>query len=57
MEKLEGNRPLGKPMSGWEDKVKMDLQEVVGAMSLIGLAQYRDRRRELAKAVMNIRVP
>jgi hypothetical protein len=28
-----------------------------GGMSLIGLAQHRDRWRELANAVMNIRVP
>ena len=24
----EGTRPLGKPGSRWEDKIKMDLQEV-----------------------------
>ena len=24
----EGKRPLGKPESRWEDKIKMDLQEL-----------------------------
>jgi len=26
--KLEGKRPLGRPMRRWEDNIKMDLQEV-----------------------------
>jgi hypothetical protein len=26
--KPEGNRPLGRPMTIWEDNIKMDLQEV-----------------------------
>jgi hypothetical protein len=26
--KPEGKRPLGRPRRGWEDNVKMDLQEV-----------------------------
>ena len=26
--KLEGKRPLGRPRGGWEDKMKMVLQEV-----------------------------
>jgi hypothetical protein len=25
--KPEGRRPLGRPMSRWEDKIKMDLRE------------------------------
>jgi hypothetical protein len=28
VEKLEGKRPLGRPMHRWEDNIKMDLQEV-----------------------------
>jgi len=26
--KPEGKRPLGRPRRGWDDKIKMDLQEV-----------------------------
>jgi hypothetical protein len=26
--KPEGKRPLGRPMSRWEDNIKMELQEV-----------------------------
>ena len=28
--KPEGKRPLGRPRRGWEDNIKMDLQEVGG---------------------------
>ena len=28
MGKPEGKRPLGRPMHGWEDNIKVDLQEV-----------------------------
>ena len=28
MGKPEGKRPLGRPRSGWEDNIKMDIQEV-----------------------------
>jgi hypothetical protein len=55
--KHEGNRPLGRLWRGWEDDIKMDLQEVgwVG-MDRIDLAQDRDRWRALVNAVMNLRV-
>jgi hypothetical protein len=41
--KREGNRPLGRPRRRWEDKIKMELQEVgcVG-VDWIELAQDRD---------------
>jgi hypothetical protein len=55
--KPEGKRPLGRPRRRWEDNIKMDLQEVgCGGMDWIGLAQDRDRWRELVNAVMNLRV-
>jgi hypothetical protein len=54
----EGRRPLGRPRRRWEDKIKMDLQEVGwGGMDWIAMAQGRDRWRALVSAVMNLRVP
>jgi len=54
----EGKRPLGRPRRGWEDNIRMDLQEVGwGCEDWIGLAQDRDRWRALVSAVMNLRVP
>jgi len=54
----EGKRPLGRPRCRWEDNVKVDLQEVGwGDINWIDLAQDRDRRLVLVKAVMNLRVP
>ena len=56
--KPEGKRPLGRPRRRWEDKIKMDLQEVgYGFMVWIELAQDRDRWRVPVTAVMNLRVP
>jgi hypothetical protein len=56
--KPEGRRPLGRPRCRWEDNIKMDLQEVgCGGMDWFGLAQDRDRWREIVNAVMNLQVP
>ena len=42
--KPEGKRPVGRPRRRWEDKVKVDLQEVgCGGMGWIELAQDRKR--------------
>jgi len=58
VEKLEGKRPLGRPMHKWEDNIKMDLQVVgCGGMDWIDVAQDRNMCRALASAVMNPRVP
>jgi hypothetical protein len=55
--KLEGKKPLGRPRRRWDDNIRMDLQEVgIGGMDWIGLAQDKDRRREIVNAVMNLRV-
>ena len=41
--KPEGKRPLGRPRRGWEDNIKMDLQEVGwGRGDWMELAQDRD---------------
>jgi hypothetical protein len=53
----EGRRPFGRPRRGWEDNIKMDLQEVGWCMDWIELAQDRYRWRALVNAVMNLRVP
>jgi hypothetical protein len=42
--KPEGKRPLRKPWLGWEDNIKMHLQEVgCGGMDWIVLVQDRNR--------------
>jgi hypothetical protein len=42
--KCEGRRPLGRSRRGWEDNIKMDLEEMgSGGMYWIDLAQDRDR--------------
>jgi len=55
--KPEGRRPLGRPSHRWEDKFKMDLQEVgCRGMDWIDLARDMDRWWALVTAVMNFRV-
>ena len=56
--KPEGKRPLGRPRRRYEDNIKMDLQEVGrGCGDWMELAQDRDRWRELAGTLRNLRVP
>jgi len=55
--KPKGKRPLGRPRHGWEDNMKMDLQEVGGGCAdWKELAQDRDRWRALVSTVRNLRV-
>jgi hypothetical protein len=53
----EERRPLGRPRRRWEDNIKMNLQEVVWGLDWVELAQDRDMWRDLANAIMNLRVP
>jgi hypothetical protein len=54
--KPEGKRPLGRPRHGWENNIKIDLQEMrCGSVDWIKLAEDRDRLRALVSAVMNLR--
>jgi hypothetical protein len=54
----EGNRPLGRPLHGWEDNIKMDLREIgIDGAKWIRLARDRSRLRAFVNTVMNLRVP
>jgi hypothetical protein len=56
--KPEGKRPLGRLRRGWEDNIKMELQEVgCGGIDWIDLAEERDRWWALVNVVMNLQVP
>ena len=56
--KPEGKRPRGRPRHRWEDKIKMELQEVgCGGVDWIKLAQDRDRWQALVNAVINLWFP
>jgi len=54
--KPERMRSLGRRRLGWEDNIKMDLQEVGwGGMEWIDVSRDRDRWQALVNAVMNVR--
>jgi hypothetical protein len=56
--KPEGKRPLGRPRRGWEDNIKMDLQEVGGGREdWMELARDMDRWRALVGTVRDFRGP
>ena len=56
--KPQGKRPLGRPRRGWEDNIKIDLQEVGGGRGdWMELAQDRNRWRGLVGTVRDFRVP
>ena len=58
MGKPEGKRSLGRHRRRWEDKIKMDLQEVGGGCGdWMELAKDRDRWQALVNMVRNLRLP
>ena len=58
MGRYKGSRPAGRPMSRWEDNIKMDLQAMgLGCMEWIDLAHNRDKWWALVNVVMNLWVP
>ena len=55
--KPTGKRPLGKPRRGWEDNIRMDLEEIgINACNWVDSAQDRDWRA-LVNAALNLLVP
>jgi hypothetical protein len=55
--KLEGKKPLGKPMRRWEDGIRMDLRErLAWGGEWIKSVQGRDRWLSLVNTVMSLRI-
>jgi hypothetical protein len=55
--KPEGKRALARPRHIWEDNIEMDLKKVgCWCMDFIDVAQDREMRRELVKALINFLV-
>jgi hypothetical protein len=55
--KPKRKRPLGRPRRRWVDNIRMDLGEVEwDDLDWIGLAQDRNRWRDLVNSVLNLRV-
>jgi len=50
--KPEGKRPIGRPLCGWKDNIKMDLKSVRKAC-IVDLAQNRHKWWALLNAVTN----
>ena len=56
--KTEGKRPLERPRRGWEDNIKMELQEVeCEGIDWIDVAEERNKWWALVNAAMNLQVP
>jgi hypothetical protein len=52
--KPDGRRPLGRPRHRWKDGVRIALEDIVGGVECIQVAQDMDRWRVLFKAVINV---
>jgi hypothetical protein len=54
MERPEGKRPLGRLRCGWEDGIKMDLQDICWeGMDFTDLAEAREKCWAVVNTVMN----
>ena len=57
-DKPTGKRLLGGPRRGWEDNIRMDLEEInINTGNWVDWAQDRDYWRALVSEALNIRVP
>ena len=55
--KLTGNRSLRRPIHGWEDNIRMDLEEIgINAGNWVDSAQDKNYWRALVNAVLNLRL-
>jgi hypothetical protein len=53
--KPEGKRPLGRPICGWVDNIKMGLRGIeLGGMIWINLAKDRDQWKAFVNMVVNL---
>jgi len=55
--KPKGKKRLGRQRHGWEDNIKLEIQEVGYDMDCIDLAQDRDSWNAVVKAAMDLPVP
>ena len=56
--KPTGKIPLGRPRRRWEDKIRMDLEEIgISAGNWVDSAQDRNYWRALENETLNLRVP
>jgi hypothetical protein len=53
MDKLEGEKPLGKPRDRLDDSIKMAIKQVGWGVDWIDLVQDRDKWRPFVNMVMN----
>ena len=52
-----GKRPLGRPRRKWEDRIRMDLEEIgINSRNWVDSVQDRDYWRALVNAALNLRV-